>query len=166
MLTRMLATWTAWDLTWRLLKLRRRSHHGTQGWQMVKPHSSCSSRVRDVPSCNHPRDQQRSNRYSPLMSSFSPPGLCHPIKEKDEDGDILVGETMEANVVDEKKNIGKITIDSGAAGKRSSTRLPPRNSLYSFFQDHSEEPASSQPTDPGWRIWAKSASTSRPANGV
>ena len=28
MLTRMLATWTAWDLTWRVLKLRRRSHHG------------------------------------------------------------------------------------------------------------------------------------------
>ena len=88
---------------------------GTQGWQMVKLCASCSSRVRDVPSCNHPRDQQRSNRYSPLMTSFGPPGLCHPIKEKDEDGDIVVGETMEVNVVDVKKNFGKITIDSGAA---------------------------------------------------
>ena len=87
----------------------------TQGWQMVKPRAFCSSRVRDVPSCNHPHDQQRSNRYSPLMSSFSPPGSCHPIKEKNEDGDILVGDTMEVNVFDEKKNFGKITIDSGAA---------------------------------------------------
>ena len=85
------------------------------GWQMVKSRGSYSRRVRDEPLRNHPRDQQRSNRSSPLLSSFCPPGLCHPVKEKDEDGDIVVGETMEVNVIDEKKNTGKITIDSGAA---------------------------------------------------
>ena len=39
--------------------------------------------------------------------------MCNPVKEKDEDGD-MVAETTEVNVVDEKKNIGKITIDLGA----------------------------------------------------
>ena len=98
------------------------------GWQMVKPRDSYSRRERDVLLRNHPRDQQSSNRYSPLLSSLCPSGLCHPVKEKDEDGDIVVGETMEVNVIDDKKNTGKITIDSGAAEKRASTRLPHWNS--------------------------------------
>ena len=87
----------------------------TKGWQMVKPRGSFSRLGRDVPLCNHPRDHQSFNRYSPLMSSFCPLGLCHPVKEKDEDRDIVVGETVEVNEVDEKKSLDKITIDSGAA---------------------------------------------------
>ena len=95
----------------------------TERWQTFKPRASCSSRVRDMPLRNHPRDHQSFNRYSPPMSSLSPPGLCHPVKEKDEDGD-MVSETMEVSVVDEKENIGKITIDSGAA-----ENVLPRNYL-------------------------------------
>ena len=62
------------------------------------------------------------------MSSCCPLGLCHPVKEKDEDGD-MVSETMQINVVDEKKNIGEITIDSGAA-----ENVLPRNYLRVDFE--------------------------------
>ena len=134
----------------------------TQGWQMVKPRASCSSRVKDVPSCNHLRDQQRSNCYSLLMSSNSLPGLCHPIKEKDEDGDIVEGETMEVNVVDERRRTLARSRLIRVQPKTFFHEITSPEFLYSLLQDHSEEPASSQPTEPGWRIWAKSASTSRP----
>ena len=134
----------------------------TKGWQMVDFHGSYSRRVRDVPLCNHPRDHQSCNRNSPLMSSFCPLGLWHPVKEKDEDRDIVVGETMEVNEVDEMK-------------KSRSTRVQPKTwfhgitslkFLCSLLQNHSVEPASSQPTGPGFRIWAKSASTSMPRTAL
>ena len=65
----------------------------TKRWQTVRPRGSYSRRVRDELLRNHPRDHQSFNRYSLLTSSFFLSGLCHSIKEKDEDGD-MVAETM------------------------------------------------------------------------
>ena len=104
MLTRMLATWTAWDLTWRVLGLRRRSHHGRRvgRWSSPALRAAAVSRM-----CPHAIIFAISKDPSLLSSDVikQPPGLCHPIKQKDEDGDIVEGETMEVNVVDRKEEL-------------------------------------------------------------
>ena len=102
----------------------------TQDRQIVKLRGSYSRRARDVPSCNHRRDHQRSFRYSLLMLSFCPPGLCHPIQEKDEDGD--GGSDDGGQCGRRKKELWQDHDRFGCSRKRESTRLPPRNSSTAF----------------------------------